>query len=141
MIDNYARLHKMDSKLQELGSIEDISRFGNPEEYIETGYSVHKQLDDELRSKQNVIVTNENCESYLVRTKFFEPDSNKYTKAYESGVIYRTFTEIDLYQLISIENQIKLKQRINKIDSCTILSLFRNQSMFSIFYKEYYVYQ
>ena len=77
-LDNLARKNWHQSEIQELGSIEDLKRFGNPEEYIETGYCCHKRIENELNTKQTSIMTTVNGETYLVRTKILKPDSNLY---------------------------------------------------------------
>ena len=126
-------------ELLELGSLEDASRFGDPEEYIDTGFAIATMVGDGPARKQRRIVANERGQSYLVRTKAFDGEAPP--AAYELGAVYRTFAEVDLYQLIQTEDELARKKRVSKIDSSTLLSTFQNQSVFSIFFREYKVYQ
>ena len=84
-------------------------------------------------------MANEVSEAYLLRTRIF--DQKKIAKTYELGAVFRTFSEVDLYQIIRIEEQLRHKKFVGNIDSNTLLSIFKNQNVFSIFFKEYKVYQ
>ena len=49
-------------------------------------------------------------------------------------MIYRTFSDIDLYCLQTIQQQIESGKRIDAIDPHTILANYRGHTIFSIFF-------
>ena len=71
---------------------------------------------------------------YTVITKM--EDDKKY-----SGMIYRTYSEIDLLDLLDIKIALERKEDINYIDLDTILSTYEGHTIFSIFQHYYEVYE
>ena len=50
-----------------------------------------------------------------------------------SGALYRTYTELDLFEMQKITEQVDKGLRLTKIDPDTIISMFNGMSIFAIY--------
>ena len=72
--------------------------------------------------------------------KAYENENTKNSK--KSGMLFRTYSELDLYELKEIDNQIKEKAgTLSKIDPEAILSTYEGRTIFSIYFDTIQVYE
>ena len=67
------------------------------------------------------------------KTKKKGEDEEKTFSNMIAGIVFRTFSDIDLQQLKDISKAIEQRQKITNIDDESILCTFKGQTMFSIF--------
>lgn len=76
---------------------------------------------------------------------FFEKVQDRYEDGEQedkiSGMLFGTYSEIDLWQLENIVEAIESRSKIKKIDTEAILSVYEGQTIFSIFYDRMAVYE
>jgi len=70
--------------------------------------------------------------------RFIENGKRKY---YISGMLYRTFSEIDLYELTQISKSVDSHSKIAWIDPQSILCTYEGHTIFSIFFDTIAVYE
>ena len=64
------------------------------------------------------------------------------TRSKVSGMIYRTYSELDMYELKEIDNQIKEKTGVLPfIDPESILSIYEGRTIFSVYFDTMLVYE
>ena len=67
----------------------------------------------------------------------FEKKQDRYADGtrehYISGMLFRTFAEVDLQQLYIIFKKIESRQRLDDIDIESVLSTYEGHTIFSIF--------
>ena len=56
-------------------------------------------------------------------------------------MVFRTYSELDLYELQQINNQIKESIKIPDIDLESILSVYEGNTIFSIYFDQIQVYE
>ena len=57
-------------------------------------------------------------------------------------MVFRTYTELDLHELIAINKQLKEKSgKVYEIDPETILAVFEGHTIFSIYFDNIIVYE
>ena len=56
------------------------------------------------------------------------------SEAKVSGMIFRTYSELDLYELEEINNQLKESIKLRDIDLESILSVYEGNTIFSIYF-------
>ena len=66
---------------------------------------------------------------------------DKPTKYKISGILFRSFTEMDLKQLDNIAESIQNRTKIDKIDISAMLSTYEGHSIFSLFFDRIEVYE
>lgn len=81
------------------------------------------------------VFTNEYCNLLFWRKQDRYKDQKK--KDYEnkiSGMLFRTFSEIDLWQLDTVMKAVDKNQKINQIDPESIVCTYEGHTIFSIFF-------
>jgi hypothetical protein len=58
-----------------------------------------------------------------------------------SGMVFRTYSELDILQLSQVNKDLKDKRKIKDIDHETILSTFEGHTIFSIYFDDIRVYE
>ena len=58
-----------------------------------------------------------------------------------SGMLYRTFTELDLLELQAIDKRVHSGLQLQEIDQDTITNTFNGHTIFSIFFDQIVVYE
>ena len=58
-----------------------------------------------------------------------------------SGILYRTFAEVDLYDLQMINESIRRGAKLEAIDIETILSTYEGHTIFSIYWEQVDVFE
>ena len=89
---------------------------------MNTGFSITQSIS-KRKNIRKLILPNEDITSYHVRAKY-PTERGKKLIVYEQASIYRTFTELDLYQLIQIRKELQQGSRITPIENQTLLSVF-----------------
>lgn len=131
------------SPIAEVDSIENIDQLINPDAFVNTGFIMsmsHKAVNDETNFTKRVqLFTNESC------NLLFEKKQNRYkdnTKDQSiKSILYRTFSELDLYELKQIRDAIKENQPFSTIDPESIVCNYEGHSIFSIFFDRIDVYE
>lgn len=131
--------------IKEVASIESIDQLFRPDFYCNTGFimsiSYNARRDDINYLKRVQIFTNEYCnlifakEQSRFHTHGGKDNFAKYQIEFKiSGMLYRTFSEIDLCELLKIQNAIDRRAKIGFIDHESILANYEGHSIFSIFF-------
>lgn len=63
-------------------------------------------------------------------------DIHLYTETKFEGLVYQTYSELDVIQLTQILSALKEKKKLPEIDNTSIISTFEGHTMFSIFQGE-----
>ena len=80
------------------------------------------------------------CFVYTSEREAFEDEYQARSKV--SGMIYRTYSELDMFELKEIDNQIKEKTGVLPyIDPESILSIYEGRTIFSIYFDTILVYE
>lgn len=129
--------------IKEVESIENIDSFMDPNTTINTGFimSTSKTKEDDDENKylfRNQLFTNEH-----VNLLFQKKQSRMYNRRslYISGMLYRTFSEIDLFALKEISNSVNARQKFPKTDHHAYLCTYEGHTVFSIFFDTISVYE
>ena len=132
--------------LEEVTSIENIDMISDPDECTNTGFIMslsHKarNRDDVDYLKRVQIFTNEHCNMLFQKeqSRFkLQTEKEKFTKYHIkykiSGMLYRTFSELDLFELLRIQKSAANHLTINYIDPEAILANYEGHTIFSIFF-------
>lgn len=130
------------SAQEEVNFLSYTGQFVSPDTYVNTGFtnavSFDNEDDFETFIHHTILVTNE------LNTLCFKEDQSlcenkvKYTI---SGMLFRTYTEIDLFELKHINKALQTRTKLSNIDLVTILSTFDGHSIFSIYYEDVAVYE
>ena len=96
---------------------------------------------DKVFLRRNQIFTNEYVNLLFEKRQDRSETGKEVIKKEISGMLYRTFSEIDLFELQRISLALKNRKRIPKIDLRTIVSVFEGHTIFSIFQNEVSVYE
>lgn len=131
--------------MEEVESIENIDELQNPDEMVNTGFimssSKTEVAGDKVFLRRNQIFTNEYVNLLFEKRQDRSETGKEVIKKEISGMLYRTFSEIDLFELQRISLALKNRKRIPKIDLRTIVSVFEGHTIFSIFQNEVSVYE
>mmetsp|Transcript_42077 Transcript_42077/g.55430 ORF Transcript_42077/g.55430 Transcript_42077/m.55430 type:complete len:159 (-) Transcript_42077:2279-2755(-) len=104
---NNAMIFDLDS-MQEVNSIENIDQLQNPDKMVNTGFimssSKSEMWEDEMFLRRIQVFTNEYV-NLLFEKKQDRYDDGSVEKMI-SGMLFRTFSEIDLFELKKISNAI-----------------------------------
>ena len=129
--------------IKEVDSIENIDQLIDPDAFVNTGFIMsmsHKAVNDETNFIRRVqLFTNEQC------NLLFEKKQNRYkdnTKDQQiKSILYRTFSELDLYELKQVRDAIQERQPFSKIDPESIICNYEGHSIFTIFFDRIDVYE
>ena len=114
----------------------------DPDHMVNTGFimSTSKNLtqEEEACLRRTQIITNE-----YVNLLFERQQDRKDGKVdlHISGRLFRTFSEIDLFELKKVSEAILHRKRMPSIDMKAIVSIFEGHTIFSIFQEHIDVYE
>ena len=128
---------------KEVDTIENIDQLMKPDSFCNTGFimSISRNVvREEMQIPQRKqIFTNEYCSLLFEKKQLRFPDGRREFKI--SGMLYRTFSDMDLYELNQIVKNIEGRQRMSYIDPEAIVSSYQGHTIFSIFFDRIDVYE
>ena len=156
VVRNQAIVFNMDNYLatmaKEVNFLEDLDQVTDPEKHVNTGF-IHMISNPKDENKQEEafierkrIHTNDagnlcfSQEKRIWRDKRFTGRHGRIQDRY-SGMLYRTFTELDLLELRHINRALRAGLKTHQIDIDTILSTFEGHTIFSIYFDNIQVYE
>ena len=103
-------------RLKEVESLQSMSALTDPDNFVQTGYSTSNSYDDAESGEIFVdeLAMNEHKNLMMSRQRIFSPAEGLRTTY--NGVLYRTFTELDLFEMERINECIRRKADIGQID-------------------------
>ena len=72
------------------------------------------------------------------RQRTLSPDGSK--SMFYQGILFRTYSELDLFEMERINDCIRKKEQIQSIDQEFMLSVFEGHTVFSIYFDQIRVY-
>ena len=139
---NNAIIFDLDS-MDEVNSVENIDQLQDPDRVVNTGFimssSKNEMWEDYPFLRRIQIFTNE----YV--NLMFEKRQDRYEdgtiEKNISGMLFRTFSEVDLFELKRISTALLERQKLPELDLRTILSVYEGHTIFSIFQTNVRVYE
>ena len=117
-----------------------MSALTDPDNFVQTGFSTSNSYDDAESGEILVdeLAMNEHKNLMMSRQRIFSPTEGLRTTY--NGVLYRTFTELDLFEMERINDCIRRKAEIGQIDKEFMLAIYEGHTMFSIYFDQIRVY-
>ena len=143
-ICNNGMVFDLDSTpIKEVDSIEGIDQLMKPDTYVNTGFimSISHNLPagEERALKRVQIITNEYCNLLFEKQQTrFEGSAKRKLKI--SGMLYRTFAELDLRELNGVMEALDARNKVSGFDPEAILSSYEGHTILSIFFDRIEVY-
>ena len=125
-----------------------MGQFIDPEKFVNTGFIncvSYEELDEEgdvmiIRERTNFNETMNLC--FLHTSERWVSESSYKPESKVSGMIYRTYCELDLLELKRIDESIEERTGVlQEIDPESILSIYEGRTMFSIYFDTILVYE
>ena len=134
---------------REVNFLDNFSQLMNPETLVNTGL-VHSEVlkprgkEGSAASKMITVQMNGIATSYFMKLQeqnqtggFFQKEQLTIVannlKTELDGIIYRTYSEVDLLDLAMIKVQLDKKELLHHIDVDTLLSIYEGHTVFSIY--------
>ena len=143
-IGNDGMIFDLDSEpIMEVNSVENIDQLAKPDSFTNTGcimsISTNALHEGEKVIERVQVFTNENANLlFEKRQKRFE-DGKRINNI--SGMLYRSFSELDLQEMNEIHKLIAHRKPIRYIDPEAILCNFDGHTIFSLFFDRIAVYE
>ena len=96
--------------------------------------------DEEVFLRRTQIITNEFGDLLFRKVQDRYPSKEQYINII-SGMLFRTFSAVDMFELKGIYDALKRRQKIPEIDMEAIVSNYDGHTIFSIFQYEVQVYE
>ena len=107
----------------------------DPDSMVNTGFimstSKNEVWEEQVFLRRTQIIANENVNLFFKRVQDRYDNGTVVTKI--SGMIYRTYSSMDLQELKRISEAVKQNQKIPEIDMTSIVSNYSGHTIFSIF--------
>ena len=145
-VESHGMIFDLDSDpIKEIDTIENIDMLINPDEMVNTGFimstSCIEKEEEHEQIKRTQIFTNEYFNLLFEKQQIRQIDNKGKHKFKISGMLFRTFCEMDLFQLKDISDTLDKRNKLAKIDSNTILTIFEGHTIFSIFWDRIQVFE
>ena len=132
----------------EVAFLQNLGQFIDADKFVNTGFNTtvsYEEYDEEgdrqiirPRVKHNEIMNL--CFEY--KSTRWATESELDAKAEVSGMVFRTYSELDLYELEEINAQLKESSgKLPEIDPEAILSVYEGRTIFSIYFDQIQVYE
>ena len=123
----------------EVTYLENVDQFVDPDKFINTGFFTSVSSGGETEIDIRPIRKAEICTNEHSSLIFHREQTKKRTIF--TGKVYRTCTELDFLELVSVNRFIDRNMKIKEIDPDTILSTFGGHTVFSLYSDEINVFK
>ena len=133
---NRALVYDLDT-LTEVCSVEDMEQLMNPDQSVVTGFNMGMTMN-QTEGERNFLRKTEleqNETNSLLFQRITDTFADGTSKMQISGTLYRTYSELDVFELKELLNL--GKQKVRDIDLESVVCNYEGQTFFSIFYGQH----